>query len=136
MTTPPSLRQHDPNVSAMLCRRQKKKKNTVFSLITVHNSISAQTSNSFSLKITASVLFVYFFIKAYVVGNHLNCINLLMAIQMSIHNIFFYKDKNSTEGGVAPAGAKVTGATIRMWLLNKFISFSAVLSWKTGLKKM
>ena len=31
-----------------------------------------------SLQITASVLFVYFFIKAYVVGTNLNCINLLM----------------------------------------------------------
>ena len=45
-------------------------------------------------------------------------------------------DKKSAEGVIAPAGAKVTGATIRMWLLNKFISFLAVLSWKTGLKKM
>ena len=45
-------------------------------------------------------------------------------------------DKNSAEGVIAHAGAKVTGATIRMWLLNKFISFLAVLSWKTGLKKM
>ena len=44
-------------------------------------------------------------------------------------------NKNSAEGVIAPAGAKVTGATIRMWLLNKFISFLAVLSWKTGLKK-
>ena len=47
-----------------------------------------------------------------------------------------YIDKNSTEGVIAPAGAKVTGATIRTWLLNKFISFLAVLSWKTGLKKI
>ena len=45
-------------------------------------------------------------------------------------------DKNSAEGVIAPAGAKVTGATIRTWLLNKFISFLAVLIWKTGLKKM
>ena len=45
-------------------------------------------------------------------------------------------NKNSVEGIIAPAGAKVTGATIRIWLLNKFISFLAVLSWKTGLKKM
>ena len=44
--------------------------------------------------------------------------------------------KNSAEGVIAPAGAKVTGATIRTWLLNKFISFLAVLTWKTGLKKM
>ena len=40
-------------------------------------------------------------------------------------------NKNSAEGVIAPAGAKVTGATIRM-----FISFLAVLTWKTGLKKM
>ena len=45
-------------------------------------------------------------------------------------------NKNSAEGVIAPAGAKVTGATIRTWLLNKFISFLAVLTWKTGLKKM
>ena len=31
-----------------------------------------------TLQITASVLFLYFFIKAFVVGTHLNCINLLM----------------------------------------------------------
>ena len=31
-----------------------------------------------SLQITASVLFVHFFIKADVVGTHLNCINLSM----------------------------------------------------------
>ena len=47
---------------------------------------------------------------------------------------YFFNNKNSAEGVIAPAGAKVTGATIRMWLLNKFISFLAVLTWKTGLK--
>ena len=31
-----------------------------------------------SPQITASVLFLYFFIKAYVVGTHLNCIDLSM----------------------------------------------------------
>ena len=31
-----------------------------------------------SLQITASVIFVYFFTKAYVVGTHLNCIDLSM----------------------------------------------------------
>ena len=41
------------------------------------------------------------------------------------------KNQNSAEGGVAPAGAKVTGATIRTWLLNKLISFLAVLSCKS-----
>ena len=51
------------------------------------------------------------------------------------HLLSYQKYKNSAEGVIAPAGAKVTGATIRMWLLNKFISFLAVLTWKTGLKK-
>ena len=46
------------------------------------------------------------------------------------------EDHMSCQGVIAPAGAKVTGATIRMWLLNKFISFLAVHTWKTGLKKM
>ena len=54
---------------------------------------------------------------------------------MSTHDIPL-DNKNSADGVIAPAGAKVTGATIRTWLLNKFISFLAVLTWKTGLKKM
>ena len=59
-----------------------------------------------------------------------NYANVIIQLKAAI------KDKNSAEGVIAPAGAKVTGATIRMWLLNKFISFLAVLTWKTGLKKM
>ena len=55
--------------------------------------------------------------------------------QVCSSSALLLKDKKSAEGVIAPAGAKVTGATIRMWLLNKFISFLAVLSWKTGLKK-
>ena len=35
------------------------------------------------------ILFFVFFIEAYVVGTHLNC---LEAIQMSTHNICFYKE--------------------------------------------
>ena len=46
--------------------------------------------------------------------------------------VILKNDKNSAEGVIAPAGAKVTGATIRMWLLNKFISFLAVLSCLVG----
>ena len=38
-------------------------------------------------------------------------------------SIKYSNNKNTAEGVVAPAGAKVTRATIRMWLLNKFISF-------------
>ena len=45
------------------------------------------------------------------------------------------KYKNSAEGSSHLLVLK-SRATIRMWLLNKFISFLAVLSWKTGLKKM
>ena len=45
---------------------------TLFDLITTHTPISALSHNSVVLQITASVLFVYFFIKAYLVGTHLN----------------------------------------------------------------
>ena len=38
-------------------------------------------------------------------------------------NIISLSNQNSAEGGVAPAGAKVTGATIRMWLLNILVYF-------------
>ena len=55
---------------------------------------------------------------------------------LPLRGINLPRNKNSAEGVIAPAGAKVTGATIRTWLLNKFISFLAVLTWKTGLKKM
>ena len=33
--------------------------------------------------------------------------------------------KNSAEGVIAPAGAKVTGATIRMWLLKVYFILSS-----------
>ena len=42
----------------------------VFDLITTYKSTVKQLH---SLQIAASVLFVYFFIKAYVVDNYLNC---------------------------------------------------------------
>ena len=47
---------------------------------------------------------------------------------MYTHNIYFHGEirQESAEGVIAPAGAKVTEAPIRMWLLNKFISFLAV----------
>ena len=44
-----------------------------------------------SLLFTANILFAYFFIKAYVVGTHLNCIHLF--IQITTHNRCFYEDK-------------------------------------------
>ena len=42
----------------------------------------------YSLQITASVLFVYFFIKAYLEDTHSNCIDK----QMTTHNIRFHKE--------------------------------------------
>ena len=60
---------------------------------------------------------------------------ILRVIMAAWLKVLHHCNKNSAEGVIAPAGAKVTEATIRMWLLNKFISFLAVLSWKTGLKK-
>ena len=53
-----------------------------------------------SLQITASVLFVYFFVKAYVVGTHLNCIDLSMYPQ---HMLFLRQsDKNSHNHQIRP----------------------------------
>ena len=51
---------------------------TVFDLITAHTPKKHTVKQLLSPQITASVLFVYFFIKAYVVGTHLNCIDLSM----------------------------------------------------------
>ena len=50
----------------------------VFNLITAHTPISAQSSHSVVFRLQPVYLFVHFFIKAYVVGTHLNCIDLLM----------------------------------------------------------
>ena len=49
-----------------------------------------------SIQITASVLFVYFFVTAYVVGTHLNCIDLSMKTvnSKSTHNICLYKENS------------------------------------------
>ena len=46
-----------------------------------------------SLQITASTLFVNFFITAYVVGTHLNCINLSMKFEWVPTTYAFYKKK-------------------------------------------
>ena len=54
---------------------------TVFDLITAHTHIypyKRTVKQIRSLQIRASVLFVYFFIKAYVVGTHLKCMDLSM----------------------------------------------------------
>ena len=45
-----------------------------------------------SLQIIESVLFVYFFINAYVVGTHLNCIDLLMQFKWVPTTYVFNKE--------------------------------------------
>ena len=77
---------------------------TVFDLITAHTPIST-VKKFHSLQITASVIFFYFFIKAYVVGNFSLLLfksiccgysfelhRLVDAIQMRAHNICLYKE--------------------------------------------
>ena len=89
------------------------------------------------VKFSADDILQYFSEFSQYIGVHISCkLSALEAICMRCQSLFSGKNKNSAEGVIAPAGAKVTGATIRMWLLNKFISFLAVLTWKTGLKKM
>ena len=46
-----------------------------------------------SLQITVRVLFVYFFLKAYVVGNHLNYIDLSMEFKLVPTTYAFIKKK-------------------------------------------
>ena len=64
--------------------------NTIFNLITTHIQISA-VKQFLSLQITASVLFVYFFIKAYVEGTHLNYTDLLMQFKWIPRTYAFIK---------------------------------------------
>ena len=45
-----------------------------------------------SLQITASLFFVYFFIKEYVVGTHLKCIDLSMQFKW-VHKAYAFKKK-------------------------------------------
>ena len=49
------------------------------------------------LQITASVLFVYYFIKAYVVGTHLNCIDSSMQFKWVPTTYAFYKENQKKE---------------------------------------
>ena len=65
-------------------------------------------------------LFVLHFIVEKIIYQH------ALLKKCHISNVIGRVNKNSAEGVIAPAGAKVTGATIRTWLLNKFISFLAV----------
>ena len=52
---------------------------TVFDVTWLSHIPYKHTAKPFhSFQITASVLFVYFFIKAYVVSTHLSCIDLSM----------------------------------------------------------
>ena len=59
-------------------------------------------------------------------NKHLSA-SLMQSVHKMYHNCHAFCNLLTLRGRVIPAGAKVTGATIRMWLLNKFISFLAVL---------
>ena len=54
-----------------------------------------------SLQITASVLFVYLFIQAYVVGTHLNCIDLSMQFKRVPTTYVFIKKIRKKENTIA-----------------------------------
>ena len=54
-----------------------------------------------TLQITASVVFVYFFIKAYVVGTYLNCINLSMQFKWVPTTYAFLKKIRKKENTIA-----------------------------------
>ena len=56
------------------------KQNMVFEIINAHIPIRAQLSKSIVLRLQPVYFFVYFFIKAYAVGTHLNCIDLSMQL--------------------------------------------------------
>ena len=54
---------------------------TVLDLITAHTPISAQSSNLVVFRLQPVYFLSTFFIKAYVVGTHLNCIDLSMQLK-------------------------------------------------------
>ena len=57
-----------------------------------HTYTHKQTAKRFrSLQITTSALFVYFFMKAYVVGIRLNCIDLSMKLEWVVTTYAFTK---------------------------------------------
>ena len=51
---------------------------TIFDLITAHTPISAQSRNSVVFRLQPVSFFFTSFLKAYVMGTHLNCIDLSM----------------------------------------------------------
>ena len=70
-----------------------------------------------------AIFFLIFFIKAYVVGTHLNCIDKVDAIQMSTHNICLYKE----------VGKKYAGCNLKttVWLDCALIGICAVIRSNT-----
>ena len=96
---------------------------TIFDLITAHTPISTQSSNSI-IQITASVLFVYFFIKAYVVGTHLNCIGFSRTrVKAWFISRYFYKKKNKKKqkGFFSVLQNTVTSTIFNQFMLNGLI---------------
>ena len=64
----------------LLCMQTRNAQNSIYCIRSNYRTyLYKRTVKKFrSLQITANVLFLYFFIKAYVVGTHLNCIDLSM----------------------------------------------------------
>ena len=80
----------------LFCWKKKKKKNssqaiyTVFDLITAHTPISAQSSNFVVFMLQP--MFLYVLYKSICYGYSFELPQQVEAIQMSTHNICFYKD--------------------------------------------
>ena len=80
----------------LMCEMTQGDRIHLFELITAHTCISAQSIPR-SLPTTVSVLFVSWFIRTYVVGTHLNCIDKSMQFKwVPATNAFIKKSRKKT----------------------------------------
>ena len=70
---------------------------TIFNLITAHTPYKRTVKQFWSLQITARVLFVYFFIKAYVVGTHLTSTCGCSSDEYPQHMLLLRKSENKNK---------------------------------------
>ena len=67
---------------------------TLFEPVTTHTPLSAQSSNFLVFRLQPA--FIYLFLLTYVIGTHLNCLDLFR--QLSTTSIYFKKyQKNTAE---------------------------------------
>ena len=64
---------------------------TEFDLITAHTPISEQSSCYMVFRLQSVYFFIHFFIKAYVVGTYLNCLNKLRQFKLVATTYAFIK---------------------------------------------